>query len=311
MLAAEADRERVAKHWDQYTVQPRTARIHWWESQLIIRHINRVVCGKPLNGFSAGLQELIREATGNRVFEKGISVGCGAGLKEIRLLRSGMVKHFMLYELSTERIAAGQANATRLGTSDRTTFRNADAFAENSDEAYDFVHWNNSLHHMMDVEQAVAWSRRVLKPGGVFYMDDFVGPTRWQWSDKSLALGSKVRAALPEKYLINPHSQDPAKRLFPRHVERKPAEWVAKKDPSEAADSSRIIASIRSHFPNATIKLTGGVLYHIALMHVLQNFDEDSEADAALLNFILMLDETLIEVPGVESHYAVAFATKS
>jgi hypothetical protein len=36
---------------------------------------------------------------------------------------------------------------------------------------------------MFDVDGAVAWSKTVLKPGGVMYVEEFVGPDRFQWSD--------------------------------------------------------------------------------------------------------------------------------
>jgi len=47
-------------------------------------------------------------------------------------------------------------------------------------EEIDFVHWNNALHHMLNFEKAVQWSYQILKVDGVFYMDDFVGPSRFQ-----------------------------------------------------------------------------------------------------------------------------------
>jgi len=46
---------------------------------------------------------------------------------------------------------------------------------------------------MLDTPVAIAWRRSVLHPGGAFVMDDFVGETRWQWTDKSLGIMNEAR----------------------------------------------------------------------------------------------------------------------
>jgi SAM-dependent methyltransferase len=140
-------------------------------------------------------------------------------------------------------------------------------------EQYDLVHWNNSLHHMLDVEPAIEWSWRVLKPGGLFYMDDFVGPDRFQWTPQMLLVATAVRQS----------------------------------DPSEAADSSRILECVRRRFPGADIMLTGGVVYHLALSDILANFKEDE--DLTLLDRLLEVDDMCTAVG--ETHYAIALTVKA
>jgi SAM-dependent methyltransferase len=302
--------DQIADHWDSRTAAGHAGRINWWQSTLIREHVNRLVAGRPFKRISQGLLHTVREHVGDRTFDLGVSVGCGVGNKEMALIREGLVQRFDLYELSPARIDRGRQLATDLGLEDRVQFRREDAFEAVSAESVDFVHWNNSLHHMLDVDAAVAWSRRVLKPLGLFYMDDFVGPTRWQWSDKSVDLGNRIREILPEKYLRNPLYPAHGSALLERTVQRRSREWVAQQDPSEAADSGRIIESVRRHFPNAQVTLTGGVVYHMTLPHMLDNFDEDDEYDRTLLRLLMLIDELCIELPGMESHYAVAFALK-
>jgi hypothetical protein len=38
----------------------------------------------------------------------------------------------------------------------------------------------------------------------MFAMDDDVGPSRFQWSDRNLEYASRFRKALPEEYLRHP-----------------------------------------------------------------------------------------------------------
>jgi hypothetical protein len=45
---------QIGKYWDSMTSNSKPKRVRWWESPLILRHINEMVCGIDLDGFSAG-----------------------------------------------------------------------------------------------------------------------------------------------------------------------------------------------------------------------------------------------------------------
>jgi SAM-dependent methyltransferase len=181
--------------------------VRWWQSPHIIRHINKKIAGLTIGGIFSGLTQRAKEMAGHCCpFSRGVSVGCGNGQKEITLIRQGLVSSFELYELSEVRVEQGRKLARKLGVEDRVNFYIGDAFEIVKDiESFDFVHWNNSLHHMLDVEASIKWSYNVLSKEDV-YMDDYVGPSRFQWSDKMLEMVSKVRGVLPENYLVNPRS---------------------------------------------------------------------------------------------------------
>ncbi len=95
---------RIAEHWDDRTQSSKPGRINWWQSPVILKHINKLVSGKPYARISQGLLNVVRQRVGSRVFEKGVSVGCGVGNKEMMLLKDGLVRSFELYELSGARI---------------------------------------------------------------------------------------------------------------------------------------------------------------------------------------------------------------
>lgn len=288
---------RAAKFWDN---APRVAnRARWWQSPTVVRHINRRVCGQPVDGVHAGFHRRLAEFASPIC--KAVSVGCGNGAKEIGLVLSGQVKEFHLFEISAERVKAGKARAADLGVSGRVHFHLADAFEACRATDFDLVYWNNALHHMMDVRAAVEWSRDRLKDDGVFAMDDFVGPSRFQWSDRSLEFASKFRSSLTAGRLISP--SDPSKSLVAA-IKRPTIEDMIKADPSEAADSDNIIPALRFVFPDVTIQFTGGAIYHLGLNDVLANFKEDEEG----LGIALLLDDALSEMG--ENQYAIALARR-
>jgi len=296
--------ERIDSHWSEKTKQKGPSKVRWWEFPAILRHINEIVCGKPVDGFSKGLQLELKKLGKN--FEHGVSVGCGIGIKEFELMKEGIVKNFTLFELSTERIKQAREKAEGLGLLDRVEFIQGDCFSHEFKRKVDFVHWNNALHHMLDAKKAVKWSFDILSPGGVFYMDDFVGPTRLQWSDEALKLGTRIRKVLPSTFLKNPYQEG---SYLSKEVTRPDAKELEYGDPSEAADSSNIMQSVKKYFPNAKIKLTGGLIYNTTLSDVLYNINESDEKDKAILELLLIIDELSLN-SGVENQYATVLAVK-
>lgn len=274
---------------------------------MIHRHVNRLVAGVELDLPSEGIQFLLRKRIGSTTLRRGVSVGAGIGAKEMRLVTAGVVSDFDLFELSEERIARGRERASGMGLSDRVRFHHADAFASIEEASVDLVYWDMALHHMLDVDFAVGWSRRVLQEGGYFCMCDFVGPARFQWSDDSLELVTRIRASLPKRYLRDPYRSSGYR---PAKIQRLDPQVLAKEDPSEAADSDRILEAVSRHFPDAQITKVGGVVYHLALRDIIHNFDEQNEDDRALLGALLLVDEVSIRGSRVDNHYATALGSK-
>lgn len=296
---------QIGDYWSGMYRAPSALYTRWWQCEMIVRHINERVCGKPLDGLSSGLYELARQKLGDRLpLGHGISVGCGDGSKELRALQSGIAERFTLYEFSSYGIESGRASAERAGVASRMTFVHGDAFdRERGEGIYDLVFWNNSLHHMMDAEQAVAWSWRVLRDGGVLLMDDYVGPTRMQWSDRLLEINTRYRESLPEQYLRDPANPN---TMLGRTVTRIPVAHFEATDPSECADAAQILPSLRRWFPEMELIFTGGGIYHLGLNDVLHNIL--MAGDMMEIERALRLDDACIELG--ETQYAVAIATK-
>lgn len=290
----------AANHW---AIKRTSDGSRWWHHPAIHRHINRLVCGADVEGPHQGFHARIARMAPAGGFPRALSVGCGSGGKEIALIKAGIVRSFDLFEIGEFRRDQIKAKAEQHNVLDRVTIHIGDALQSNPGANFDLLYWNNSLHHMFDADQAVSWSYHALRDGGCFAMDDFIGPSRFQWPDGDLETASRVRAILPDRF--HRHPRNPAKPLD-RHVSRPTIEDMMQADPTEAADSAHIMSAILSTFPDAEIIPTGGVVYHLALNDVLANFEE--EQDAALLGSLLLLDETLAR--SGRTHYAVALARK-
>lgn len=294
-----AEKEKSAAHWDTMqswaTAQP--TRVRWWESERIQRDINKMICGKPLDGVGAGLMDLLGHHT-ELPIKRAISIGCGPGVHEAIFVKSGIVEHFDLFDISPGQIAGGIANAESLGISDHMNFRAADAFDHATERDYDLVFWCGSLHHMPDTDDAVRLSHELLRPGGIFLMNEYVGADRFQWPNTMIALVNFGRAVLPEAVFRNP--ADP-RAPFKRFVNR-PTIAEMDYDPSEAVDAEAIIPTVKRYFPDAKIKNIGGNFYHVGLSDILTNIPENSRT----LQWCMAYDRLISRIP----HYAVALAQK-
>lgn len=195
----------IEKHWNDMVrlENDKKFKTRWWESPAIIRHVNQTVCGESVDGWNAGAIKLLRQKSRNingGRYGLALSIGCGEGTKEMLLLKNNLVQKFICFELAEERIIKGKEIAEREGLQDRIVFLNEDFFTSKySEQNYDMVFWDNSLHHMMDAYMAVRKSYEVLKPCGVFFCNDFIGKSRFQWSDMELAVVNGIRMSLDEK----------------------------------------------------------------------------------------------------------------
>jgi SAM-dependent methyltransferase len=228
-------------------------------------------------------------------------------IKEIQILADGSVAHFDCYELSKKRIEKGREDAAKRGLADKIDFYAEDAFATDLSGKYDLVFWSHALHHMMDVRYALEWSKDCLVDGGLIVIDDYVGPTRMQYSEEVLDIQSSIRAALASNpyFLVNPCKPGVS---FPIRCSNVDPVALAVKDPSECADSGRILSSIKEVFPHAEIRLTGGHVYNGALDGLFGNFDIDDPTHEAFLRVLMILDEQFAK-QGL-TQFAVAWAKK-
>jgi SAM-dependent methyltransferase len=274
---------KAGQAWSQANQHTPQSRSRWWFHPTVVRHLNRLICGRAVDGIGGGDLDVLGRLSGDG-FELGVSIGCGTAFRELKLLRAGVVKKFILYEIAETRIQKAIELARTWGVADRIEFRSEIQTFEKP-EGFDLVYWNGSLHHMLDTKKAIAWSRECLLRGGVFYMNDCIGPNRLQYSDEYLNIASEFRAALPERLLRVPGS---ATGFYPRTAVRLDPLKLAAADPTECADSGSIIPALAECFPKAEVTLLGGVIISCALNDLIANFGE-SEED--LLRIALLLDE--------------------
>lgn len=298
------EESKVGEFWSANysdSLKKTDGRSNWWQSPQIIRHINKTICGEPLDGWNSGGIKLLKQILPeNGTIERALSIGCGLGSKEMRFVEENLVKEFICFDLSEEAVIICKQQAEEKGLADRMLFLSEDFFeSEYVDETFDMVFWDNSLHHMPDATAAIQKSYDVLKEGGIFFCNDFVGRNRFQWWDMEMIIANGVRSFFPDDLFVLKDG-----RKLPRCITRPSLESMLKNDPSEAADSEAILPAIHYIFKEPLVIPTGGIIYHLALQFILENIPEDGE----LLTYLLQLDSEVVQM-GMTC-YAFALAVK-
>lgn len=279
----------ASRAWER---EENSHRVNWWSSALCRAYYNAAVCGEFVPGTSEGCRVVLRKALNGRELDRAISVGCGTGIKELAILEDGLVRSFDLWEISNTVADEGRRNAAASGLQDRVAYHVGDAFAEVREGVYDLVNWDHSLHHMSDVDAAVAWSVRALRPGGFVMINDYVGPNRLQFlrTETDRANAFLARAGVPQR--------------IPRAtVVSKLRQWW--RDPSEAPQSELIAEAVARHMPGANLAPIGGAMLNM-LGPVIVPFAKD-EDDPILRAF---LDEDAKFKAEGRSHFAFALWRK-
>jgi SAM-dependent methyltransferase len=271
-------------------------RYYWQSHPLTLRHINRLMTGDESEDWLA--------FTKRRFFpegvDRGLSLGCGHGTAERDAINLGLCRQFDALDIAEEALEVARRDAEQAGLGDRIGYRQADLnTAQLKRDAYDVVIAVQVLHHVDALEHLLDEVAASLRPGGLFVVNEYVGPARFQWLDKTQAVMNRILELLPEEYKVNPRNG-----FVKERIERAPPEQIARVDPSESIRSDEIPELLRSRFDARYYNGFGGTINQFLLADIAANFHEDDPKDVALLDLISLLEEELIAERVLPSDFA-------
>jgi SAM-dependent methyltransferase len=281
------DLQRAADFWD--VNRGKTKDPAFWMAHPRCRMaINRRVSGSehewPLDWF--------RRIIGPKSFERGMSWGCGLGAFERAAIRIGIVREIDAFDLSPASLEDARKEAAREGIT------GVDYRLGNFDDPtleprrYDIVFFHASLHHVAELERLFRRLSLALKPGGTIYMDEYVGPSRFHWTQADLKLGQAVLDMLP------PEAKLRSRLEFP----------IEENDPSEAVRSDEIPKFIREFFDVIEWRPYGGQLTDLVMPCVSSEWAA-SEAGSPFVQSMLDIEDWELCKDPLSSHHVVAYGT--
>jgi GT2 family glycosyltransferase/SAM-dependent methyltransferase len=270
--------------------------LSWDAHPSTLSYISRRISGNPDETWLRFVQ---RRFCPHRL-ARGLSLGCGWGQLERDAIGLGICETFDAYDVAQGAIEVASNEAKKLGLEDRLRYFCADLNEVVFERGkYDICFAGASLHHIDNLEHLLQQVKAGLCPGGLFIVNEYTGPSRYQWSEKVNVLMNRLLAAVPQHLRISLRDGVTLKGA----VQRPLPEDVIRVDPSEAIRSGEIIGLLEGNFEIMYRADFGGTLLQFALADIIGNFKPDDPCHNGLLNLAILIEESLIEGKAVPSDF--------
>ena len=275
---------------------PAMASWYWTQHPAVRDRINLLISGHRTVDAYGHLASFLDDIDVVRPLPSCATLGCGHGGLERDLVNRGLVVEIDGYDQSEAAIAEARRLAADQGLGS-IHYHVAD-LQHLPDGRFDAVFTHSSIDRVDGLEQVFASVRRALKPGGVFHLHEFVGPSRFQWTDIQLDLINSFLDTLPERLRQTP--------LGPKApVHRPPLAQMIAENPTMAARSSEIRDVLAEEFDIVEDRPFGGTLLHMGLGDIAQNFDPANPEDTAHLQRFFELEDRMVANGTIGSDFAV------
>jgi len=154
---------------------------------------------------------------------------------------------------------------------------------------YDLILSVHSFHHFVELEHIMEEVSRALTQNGMFVLEEYVGPTQFQWTEEQMAFAKLLLGLLPERYRKLPWGAI-------KMVEGRPAvAEVVAASPFESIRSAEIVPLFKQCFKSVKERKLGGTIQHLLYNGIICNFSvKDREAERYIRG-IFQIEDALID----------------
>jgi SAM-dependent methyltransferase len=296
---------RVSAHWDQLASE------HFKREMELAAWIGIPQVHLNFNYLMTGSRDVywvvrLRE----RHFPSGdagdaLSLGCGDGHLD-RIFKNCGFRFQSLtgIDLSPRAIERAQELAEQMELAPQIRY-----LAENLNQsrlpaaAFDFIYFFQSLHHIEALEHVLTECRRALRPGGVMMVNEFVGPSRFQWSARQVEMANGLITLLPDHLRRDLRTG----RLKTTAICPTIDEMIAG-DPSEAVRSAEIEPLLKEYFHVVDEWNWGGTLNYLVFENIAGNFNPEDMYHKSIIELLIHHENVLVREGILPSNFKVFVA---
>jgi len=291
--------EKIKKSWEHIQHPP----IDCWDIPSVRERWNYLISGNVKVDY---YKYISRKYLSERESLNALSLACGTGSRELRWAELGKFKNIDAYDLSETRIEYANNQANEKGYGEIINYRVSDVYSiEMREQYYDIVLGEQSLHHFSPLEKILLRINKFLKPNGYFIVNEFVGPTRFQWTARQLEVVNGLLSILPAKYRTRLNSGTTKCKAF-----RPGRLSMILTDPSEAIESSKILPLLHRIFDVIEVREYGGTILYPLFSGIAHNlFSEDYETQR-FINLCFEIEGLLLESGDIQSDFVIAICKK-
>jgi 2-polyprenyl-3-methyl-5-hydroxy-6-metoxy-1,4-benzoquinol methylase len=293
--------KKAAEWWsDPQNEAPET---QWVRIPGVVENMNCRATGDPATDWikhSAGLLSSFAKPI------KALSVGCGFGIIERVLRRHDFCQLIHGVDVAENAIESARktAEAERLNG---LTYSVADLnIVQFPAETYDIVYAHAALHHIFELEHILDQIKQTLKPGGLFVVYEYIGPSQMQFQRRDLELADIFLKVIPERYRRLQRRKGIKEEAF-----RLSLDAMNSSDPSEGIRASEIVPLIASRFEIRHFRYVGGTLLLLVFNEIAGNFDENDREIMPFVQALITLDNFLIDNAVLPSYHVYMICQKT
>jgi SAM-dependent methyltransferase len=274
--------EREARHWgDRLKVETVEANA-WLDHPFISEHYRR-------RALMDGLRwdEWVPKQLGGPA-AKSYELGCGSAGRSMLLFENGWSRHIDGLDVSPDRVAEGERRRASAGAPGRLEVGDVNTIRMSPD-TYDLIFSCHSFHHFQKLEHVMDQVQASLTPNGYFVLEEFVGPTQFQWTDAQIDVVRSLTSLIPERLrrfrwgTVKPYEGRPTRAA------------VVAVSPFESIRSGEIVGLFERYFDVVAVRTLGGTLQHLLYNGIIHNFRADDVDALACLRGVFEAEDALID----------------
>jgi len=277
-----AQLEREAKHWgDRLKVETVEASA-WLDHPVIADHYRHRATLDDLSW-----DRWVAGKLGGAA-DKSMELGCGSAGRSIQIFDRGLSKCVEGLDASPDRIAEGERERVKRSAPGRFVVADANTL-ELAPNSYDLIFSCHSFHHFTALEHVMAQVHAALTPRGYFVLEEFVGPTQFQWTKTQIDVVKTLMSLLPERLRRLRWNAIKSQEGRPRVAD------VVAVSPFESIRSGEIVPLFEQYFQIAAVRLLGGTLQHLLYNGIVHNFAADDAESLGYLKAIYEVEDALVD----------------
>ncbi|HYK05437.1 MAG TPA: methyltransferase domain-containing protein [Thermoanaerobaculia bacterium] len=189
-----SDFDAATRYWDREVLG--LSYVHWMANSEVRAYINACINGTP----HLWPMDFLETVTNKRHFTRALSIGCGSGAMERDLMKRGLCDSVDALDGSIHSLHLAVTAARAEGFGDAIRY-----FASDFNRPvlphgkYDLVIFQQSMHHVGKLEKLLRNVLLALKPDGLMYIDEYVGPSRHEWTEAHITAQRAAFHMLPRE----------------------------------------------------------------------------------------------------------------
>ena len=237
-----------------------------------------------------------------------LAIGSGMAFIEEHLLAHDLVGHITAYEMSPTACKAATARVADKPYADRLVMKSADVLHEDlATGAFDMVFVQAAIHHFFEIEEMFKLFHRVLRPDGLLWYDEYVGPDHHMYDRHVMDLMNGINDCLAPRYRRDVVANEGRVR---DSVPEPSLEFMMQHDPSEGVHASRILPLTYQYFDVLQRQDYGGAVMRPFFTGILPNFDWNDDADQTIARLVIEFEQVLTRQGIIPSYHTMVLARR-